>query len=73
MFTTSSGDHTVRVWDTKELEDVCDFDLGHRVHVHAFSPSATSHTLIACGTTDSLVRLCDLNSGAATHVLSGTC
>lgn len=35
------------------------------------SSLATSHTLIAAGTEDVQVRLCDIASGASTHTLSG--
>lgn len=35
------------------------------------SSLATSHMLIAAGTEDVQVRLCDIASGASTHTLSG--
>lgn len=42
-----------------------------KVHKTAMSPVATSHMLIAAGTEDVQVRLCDISSGAFAHTLSG--
>lgn len=42
-----------------------------KVYKTAMSPVATSHMLIAAGTEDVQVRLCDISSGAFAHTLSG--
>ncbi|KAF5739445.1 DNA excision repair protein ERCC-8 isoform X1 [Tripterygium wilfordii] len=42
-----------------------------KVHRAARSLLATSHMLIAAGTEDVQVRLCDIASGAFAHTLSG--
>lgn len=42
-----------------------------KVYRAAMSSMAMSHTLIAAGTEDVQVRLCDIASGAFSHTLSG--
>jgi hypothetical protein len=42
-----------------------------KVYKTAMSTLSTSHTLIAVGTEDVQVRLCDITSGAFAHTLSG--
>lgn len=42
-----------------------------KVYRTAMSSLAMSHTLIAAGTEDVQVRLCDIASGAFSHTLSG--
>lgn len=42
-----------------------------KVYRTAMSSLAMSHTLIATGTEDVQVRLCDIASGAFSHTLSG--
>lgn len=42
-----------------------------KVYRTAMSSLATSHMLIAAGTEDVQVRLCDMASGAFAHTLSG--
>lgn len=42
-----------------------------KVYAIAMSAMATTHMLVAAGTEDVRVRLCDLASGACTHTLSG--
>lgn len=64
-------DHKLKVWDAVRLEEACAFDLQDRIYSHAFSPCAHSHSLIACGTADSKVRLCDLRSGSCAQMLLG--
>lgn len=50
---------------------VINFKLPGKVYRTAMSPLATSHMLIAAGTEDVQVRLCDIASGAFAHTLSG--
>ncbi|EMR10950.1 hypothetical protein PNEG_01095 [Pneumocystis murina B123] len=70
LFTTSSFDHFVKVWNTDTMQEVCSFDLGEKVYAHTLSLVA-SHCLVACGTDSSSIRLCDLKTGAFTHSLQG--
>ncbi|ORZ22922.1 WD40-repeat-containing domain protein [Lobosporangium transversale] len=70
MFTTSSFDSTIKVWDTNAMEVACTFDLANKVYSHAMSSKAT-HGLIATASADPRIRLCDLKTGAYTHSLSG--
>lgn len=42
-----------------------------KVYGTSMSSVATTHMLIAAGTEDVQVRLCDIASGAFTHTLSG--
>ncbi|KAF9100252.1 DNA excision repair protein ERCC-8 [Mortierella sp. AD031] len=70
MFTTSSFDSTIKVWDTNAMEVACTFDLENKVYSHAISSKAT-HGLIATASSDPRIRLCDLKTGAFTHSLPG--
>ncbi|KAJ3161202.1 DNA excision repair protein ERCC-8 [Geranomyces michiganensis] len=71
LFTTGSMDGTVKVWDTNTMECACVFEIEQHVYDHAISPIAQSHNLIATGTEDQNVRLCDMRTGAFTHSLRG--
>ncbi|ORX89451.1 WD40 repeat-like protein [Basidiobolus meristosporus CBS 931.73] len=70
IFTTSSFDKTVKVWDTNSLTEVCGFELNGKVYSHDMS-SIGSHCLIAAAASEPFIRLCDLRSGAFTHSLTG--
>ncbi|CAA6660702.1 unnamed protein product [Spirodela intermedia] len=50
---------------------VMDFKMPGKVYGTSMSSVATTHMLIAAGTEDVQVRLCDIASGAFTHTLSG--
>lgn len=71
LFVTGSFDHLVKVWDTNTAQAVVDFKMPGKVYRTAMSSLAMSHTLIAAGTEDVQVRLCDIASGAFSHTLSG--
>ncbi|KAI8590429.1 WD40-repeat-containing domain protein [Geranomyces variabilis] len=71
LFTTSSMDGTVKVWDTNTMECACVFEIEQHVYDQAISPIAQSHNLIATGTEDQNVRLCDMRTGAFTHSMRG--
>lgn len=71
LFITGSYDHFVNVWDTNTTQVVVNFKLPGKVYRTAMSSVARSHMLIATGTEDVQVRLCDIASGAFTHTLSG--
>ncbi|KAH9758274.1 WD repeat-containing protein ATCSA-1 [Citrus sinensis] len=61
LFVTGSYDHYV----------VMNFKMPGKVYRTAMSPLAASHMLIAAGTEDVQVRLCDIASGAISQTLSG--
>ncbi|XP_073281580.1 WD repeat-containing protein ATCSA-1-like [Primulina huaijiensis] len=71
LFVTGSYDHHVNVWDTNTTQVVQNFKMPGKVYKIAMSPQARSHMLIATGTEDVQVRLCDIASGAFAHTLSG--
>ncbi|KAJ4970097.1 hypothetical protein NE237_003196 [Protea cynaroides] len=71
LFITGSFDHHINVWDTNTMQVVANFRMPGKVYRTAMSSIATSHMLIAAGTEDVQVRLCDISSGAFTHTLSG--
>lgn len=47
------------------------FKMPGKVYKTGMCPIATSHMLIAVGSEDVQVRLCDIASGAFAHTLSG--
>ncbi|CAA7397069.1 unnamed protein product [Spirodela intermedia] len=71
LFITGSFDHRIKVWDTNASQVVMDFKMPGKVYGTSMSSVATTHMLIAAGTEDVQVRLCDIASGAFTHTLSG--
>ncbi|KAJ3414760.1 DNA excision repair protein ERCC-8 [Chytridiales sp. JEL 0842] len=71
LFTSSSMDGTVKVWDTNAMEVACTFNLNEKVYSHAMSPVATSHSLIAAASEQPRIRLCDMRTGAFSHTLTG--
>lgn len=70
MFVTSSYDTTIKVWDTNSMKPAYEFELECRVNMQSMS-SIASHSLVASAATEPRIRLCDLNSGAFTHSLTG--
>ncbi|KAJ2514172.1 hypothetical protein GGI11_004173 [Coemansia sp. RSA 2049] len=64
MFSTSSFDHTLRVWDTATMTEACKFDLESRIYCHRMSPTG-AHALIAAANESAYVRLCDLRTASA--------
>ncbi|KAK7351584.1 hypothetical protein VNO77_11146 [Canavalia gladiata] len=71
LFITGSYDHHINVWDTNTTQVVVNFKMPGKVYRTAMSTLSTSHMLIAAGTEDVQVRLCDIASGAFAHTLSG--
>ncbi|CAA3025702.1 DNA excision repair ERCC-8 [Olea europaea subsp. europaea] len=71
LFITGSYDHHINVWDTNTTQVVMTFKMPGKVYRTAMSSIAKSHMLIASGTEDVQVRLCDISSGAFSHTLSG--
>ncbi|XP_061527874.1 DNA excision repair protein ERCC-8 isoform X1 [Phycodurus eques] len=71
MFVSSSFDKTMRVWDTETLKPAEVFEFEGNVYSHHLSPIARKHSLIAVGTNNPKIQLCDLKSGSKIHVLQG--
>ncbi|XP_006047022.1 DNA excision repair protein ERCC-8 isoform X3 [Bos indicus] len=71
MFTSSSFDKTLKVWDTNTLQIADVFNFEETVYSHHMSPVATKHCLVAVGTRGPKVQLCDLKSGSCSHILQG--
>uniref|UniRef100_A0A8C7QN81 DNA excision repair protein ERCC-8 n=1 Tax=Oncorhynchus mykiss TaxID=8022 RepID=A0A8C7QN81_ONCMY len=71
MFVSSSFDKTMKVWDTETLKPAEVFQFEGNVYCHHMSPIARKHSLIAVGTKDQKVQLCDLKSGSRIQVLQG--
>jgi len=69
IFTTSSFDHTLKVWDTNKLTIACSFSLQSPIQTHAFSPFPGNDIIAA--NEDSRIVLCDLRSGSFSHTLTG--
>ncbi|XP_040050837.1 DNA excision repair protein ERCC-8 isoform X2 [Gasterosteus aculeatus] len=71
MFVSSSFDKTMKVWDTETLKPAEVFEFEGNVYSHHLSPIARKHSLIAVGTKDPKIHLCDLKSGSRIQVLQG--
>jgi len=71
MFISAAMDNFVHIWDTNYLKIACKFDMSGKIYRALMSPIAVNSSLIACATSDKLMRLVDLNSGACTHNLTG--
>ncbi|XP_074808692.1 DNA excision repair protein ERCC-8 isoform X3 [Natator depressus] len=71
MFTSSSFDKTLKIWDTNTLQPADVFNFEGTVYCHHMSPVATKHCLIAVGTKSPEVQLCDLKSGSCSQILQG--
>ncbi|CAI8005990.1 DNA excision repair protein ERCC-8 [Geodia barretti] len=70
IFTTTSGDRYLKIWDTNDLLVVEKFKFKNPIYTHVMS-TGTSHTLTAVGGGECKITLCDLVSGASSHVLEG--
>lgn len=69
MFSTSSTDGKLKLWDTDRMQTAASFSLG-KVFCHSYSPVPGHSSIISAGC-DSIVRLCDLRTGAAAQSLNG--
>lgn len=47
LFSTSSRDKKVKIWDPNRMKLVDQFDLDCHIHHHHMSPVATKHSLLA--------------------------
>jgi hypothetical protein len=57
----------------RAFQVVCQFEMPLPVYCISLSPIATRHALVAAGSGDQKVRLCDPMTGGSTHCLLGTC
>ncbi|XP_022087344.1 DNA excision repair protein ERCC-8-like [Acanthaster planci] len=71
MFTSSSTDCLLKVWDTNALVPAETFTMDKPIYSHNMSPIATKHCLIGVASQSSHITLCDLKTGSATHILKG--
>ena len=71
MFFSGSYDKTVKCWDANSLRSACDVELPTKCRTLALSDAATTHSLVAIGSDDNVVRLWDPASNAIAHTLSG--
>jgi len=71
IFLSGGRDGEVKVWDANALELACSFPIGAAVHALAMSPVASEHCLVAVGSEEPDVTLCDIRSGGCAHRLSG--
>lgn len=78
LFITGGFDGRVIAWDTLRLEPAFAWAVGHagssaaNIYSVATSRIAASHALVAVACGDSRVRLVDLATCSATHMLGGT-
>lgn len=59
------------MFGSRVLQVAVQFNMPGKVYAIAMSTIATTHMLVAAGTENDIVRLCDLATGAFTHTLSG--
>ena len=72
MFITGGTDGKVHTWDTNTFSISHSFTLRDAsVNAVAMSGVSAAHSLIAVSSTDSNVRLCDLQSAGFAHTLIG--
>ncbi|KAJ3191786.1 DNA excision repair protein ERCC-8 [Irineochytrium annulatum] len=73
IFTSSSMDGTVCVWDTASVTGQCalKFELAGKVYAHGMSLASTQRFLVAAATEHQAVAVCDMGSGAIVARLQG--
>ena len=74
IFMTAAMDGFVKIWDTQTGKVADAFEFKGKstcVYAAAMSTAATQHSLVAVGTADTHVSLCDIVSGNQLHQLSG--
>jgi DNA excision repair protein ERCC-8 len=71
LFISAGMDGMVKAWDANSESVATEFQLNWNVYAALMSPLCCHHTLIATGTQDAVVRLCDLASGSSSHLLVG--
>ncbi|XP_042223085.1 DNA excision repair protein ERCC-8-like isoform X2 [Homarus americanus] len=71
LFSTSSKDKLVKIWDPNHMKPVDQFNIDCYVLHHHMSPVASKHSLLSVAGDSGEVILCDLRSGSSTHRLQG--
>lgn len=71
IFLSGARDGHVKIWDANTLTVGGTFSIGAPVFSVAMSPAAVSHCLVAVGSAEPDVLLCDVTSGGFSHRLSG--
>jgi len=71
VFFTGSYDGRVKCWDANCLRAATETTLASKCRAVALSARATSHSLVAIGSDDDIVRLWDPVSNVIAHTLSG--
>jgi len=71
VFFTGSYDGAVKCWDANCLRVATETELATKCRAAELSARATSHSLVAIGSDDDVVRLWDPASNVIAHTLSG--
>ncbi|XP_065834594.1 DNA excision repair protein ERCC-8-like [Oscarella lobularis] len=71
MFISSSSDKSLKIWDANRLMVAEQFLFSGPVYCHHLSPVPSKSCLIAVGSEETFVTLCDIKSGSQTHILRG--
>lgn len=71
MCLTSGGDRILKIWDTNSMTPVDDFEFSQIVNDHHMSSVARAHSLVAVATESTRIKLVDLKTGSASHILKG--
>lgn len=71
IFSSSSTDGAVKIWDTNNMRVVEQFAGFQAVHAHDMAVLPDARCLAAVASLDRHVFLCDIRTGARTHALKG--
>lgn len=71
LFTTSSRDYTLKLWDTNNMKPVEKYTFDNPVYQHSMSSFCQKSTLIAVATASSNIHLVDVMSGTKLQQLKG--
>lgn len=69
MFISGSFDHTVKIWDTNELNPVHTFPINHRVF--SLDIANKGDNLVAVGSDQPFIQLLDVRGALSAHTLTG--
>ncbi|CAN3375331.1 hypothetical protein DIRU0_E04148 [Diutina rugosa] len=69
MFISGSFDHTVKIWDTNELNPVHTFPINHRVF--SLDIADKGDNLVAVGSDQPFIQLLDVRGASSAHTLTG--
>jgi len=71
LFMTLAADQILKVWDANEMQVADEFKFSSDVYSFDYSARSKKHSLIAVGSKDTSIYLCDLKSGSKSHILKG--